>query len=188
MKVSLDSQLEYGLLGHAAGGCRRAWFRDESDGAVPLLRILSRIGYVENAWNDQCVATLVSSWSFSPAAESCLRSRWTHPVGVDALDGATMARMAPFPPSSMPVYIEQSMRLFGCVNSLADFWNSLLELGCFAGSKVTVGPTIMFFKYFRCVFLTLKIRSVRMLPVGTIVCSGPSVKLISPAWERLGRR
>jgi hypothetical protein len=56
MKVSLDSQVEYGYLGHAAGDCQRAWFRDGSDGASPLLRILSRVGYVENAWNNQSVA------------------------------------------------------------------------------------------------------------------------------------
>ncbi len=33
----------------------------------------------------------------------------THPVGVE---GATMARRASFPPSSIPAYIEQSMKLF----------------------------------------------------------------------------
>ncbi len=40
---------------------------------------------------------------------SCLGSRRTHPVGVE---GATMARKAPFPPSSIPAYIEQPMKLF----------------------------------------------------------------------------
>ncbi len=29
-------------------------------------------------------------------------------------EGATMARRVPFPPSSIPAYIEQSMKLFDC--------------------------------------------------------------------------
>jgi hypothetical protein len=41
--------LEYGLSGHAAGDCRLVWFRDGSDGAVLLLRLLLRVGYVEKA-------------------------------------------------------------------------------------------------------------------------------------------
>ncbi len=43
---------------------------------------------------------------------SGLGSRRTHPVGVE---GATMARRVPFPPSSIPAYIEQSMKLFVCL-------------------------------------------------------------------------
>jgi hypothetical protein len=57
--------LEYDLSGHVAGECRLGWLRDRSDGAVPLLRLHLRAVYVEKAWNDICVATLV--WSFSPA-------------------------------------------------------------------------------------------------------------------------
>jgi hypothetical protein len=30
-------------------------------------------------------------------------------------EGATMARRVPFPPSSIPAYIEQSMKLFVCL-------------------------------------------------------------------------
>ena len=41
--------LEFGLSGHAAGGCRLGRFRDGSDGAILLLRLLLRTGYVENA-------------------------------------------------------------------------------------------------------------------------------------------
>ena len=42
---------------------------------------------------------------------SGLGSRRTHPVGAE---GATMARRAPFPLSSIPAYIDQSMKLFVC--------------------------------------------------------------------------
>jgi hypothetical protein len=43
--------LEYGLQvsGHAAGDCRLSCFRDGSDGAVFLLLLLLRAGYVEKA-------------------------------------------------------------------------------------------------------------------------------------------
>jgi hypothetical protein len=41
--------LEYGLSGHAAGDCLLGWFRDGSDGAVLLLRLLLRVVYVEKA-------------------------------------------------------------------------------------------------------------------------------------------
>jgi hypothetical protein len=43
--------LEYGLSGHAAEDCRLRWFRDgsDNDGAVLLLRLLLRVGYVEKA-------------------------------------------------------------------------------------------------------------------------------------------
>ena len=40
------------------------------------------------------------------------RSHRTHPVSVE---GATMARRVPFPPSSIPAYIEQSMKLIVCL-------------------------------------------------------------------------
>ena len=39
--------LEYGLSEHAARTCRLGWFRDGSDGAILLLRLLLRVGYVE---------------------------------------------------------------------------------------------------------------------------------------------
>ena len=45
---------------------------------------------------------------------SGLGSRRTHPVGAE---GATMARRAPFPLSSIPAYIDQSMKLI--VSSLS---------------------------------------------------------------------
>jgi hypothetical protein len=41
--------LEYGLSGHAARDCWLVWFRDRSDGAILLLRLLLRVGYVEKA-------------------------------------------------------------------------------------------------------------------------------------------
>ena len=41
--------LGYGLSGHAARDCRLGWFRDGSDGAILLLRLLVRVGYVEKA-------------------------------------------------------------------------------------------------------------------------------------------
>ena len=44
---------------------------------------------------------------------SGLGSRRTHPVGA-AREGATMVRRAPFPLSSIPAYIDQSMKLFVC--------------------------------------------------------------------------
>ena len=53
---------------------------------------------------------------------SGLGSRWTHPVGAE---GATMARRVPFPPSSMPAYIEQSMKLFVCLSAWATRLESL---------------------------------------------------------------
>jgi hypothetical protein len=43
---------------------------------------------------------------------SGLGSRRTHPVGVE---GATMARRVTFPPSSIPAYIAQSMKLIVCL-------------------------------------------------------------------------
>ena len=56
------------LSGHAARDYPLGWIRDGSDGAVLLLRLLLRVGCVEKAWNDCCVATLV--WLFSPAWEA----------------------------------------------------------------------------------------------------------------------
>ena len=50
---------------------------------------------------------------------SGLGSRLTHPVGAE---GATMAQRAPFPLSSIPAYIDQSMKLFVCLNKLEPGW------------------------------------------------------------------
>ena len=44
---------------------------------------------------------------------SGLGSRRTHPVGAE---GATMAQRAPFPLSSIPAYIDQSMKLILCAS------------------------------------------------------------------------
>ena len=52
---------------------------------------------------------------------SGLGSRRTHPVGAE---GATMARRAPFPLSSIPAYIDQSMKLIVCNLSLFCVWNN----------------------------------------------------------------
>jgi hypothetical protein len=41
--------LEYGLSEHAARDYPLGWFRDGSDGAILLLRLLLRVGYVEKA-------------------------------------------------------------------------------------------------------------------------------------------
>ena len=41
--------LEFCLSGHAARDCRLGWCRDGSDGAILLLRLLLRVGYVEKA-------------------------------------------------------------------------------------------------------------------------------------------
>ncbi len=41
--------LKYGLSGHAARDYPLGWFRDGSDGAVLLLRLLLRVGCVEKA-------------------------------------------------------------------------------------------------------------------------------------------
>ena len=48
---------------------------------------------------------------------SGLGCRRTHPVGAE---GATMAWRAPFPLSSIPAYIDQSMKLFVCLNIKED--------------------------------------------------------------------
>ena len=41
--------LEYGLSDHAARTCRLGWFRDGSDRALILLRLLLRVSYVDKA-------------------------------------------------------------------------------------------------------------------------------------------
>ena len=46
---------------------------------------------------------------------SGLGSCRTHPVGAE---GATMARRAPFPLSSFPAYIDQSMKLIVCLHEV----------------------------------------------------------------------
>ena len=54
---------------------------------------------------------------------SGLGSRRTHPVGAE---GATMARRAPFPLSSIPAYIDQSMKLIVCMPHCAS--TSILQM------------------------------------------------------------
>ncbi len=101
------------MLLASARECRLGWFRDWSDGALLLLWLLQRVGYVEKAWNDRCVATFV--WLFSPAWKigwNLLESRRIHP---DDVKGATMVRRAPFFPGSIPAYIEQSMTPLICL-------------------------------------------------------------------------
>ena len=72
--------------------------------------------------------------------------------------------------------IESKIKIYVGVNgdNFLEFWNSLLQIGCFAGSMVSDDTTLL-------PFLLLKIISVRMLHM--IVCSGPSVWLFSPAWD-----
>ncbi len=41
--------LKYGLSGYGARNWRLGWFRDRSDGAILLLRLFLRVGYVEKA-------------------------------------------------------------------------------------------------------------------------------------------
>ena len=41
--------LEFSLSVHAARDCRLGWFSDGSDGAILLLQLLLRVGYVEKA-------------------------------------------------------------------------------------------------------------------------------------------
>ena len=38
--------LEFGLTGHVASDCQLGWCREGSDGALFLLRLLLRVGYV----------------------------------------------------------------------------------------------------------------------------------------------
>ena len=98
MKVVLG----FGLSGHAAwlGDCWRGWFRDGSDGAILLLRLLPRVGYVERleqivVWRHWFVRSL------RPTKQS------NSPSGVE---GAMMALRAPFPllvsriPTSIMLY------------------------------------------------------------------------------------
>ena len=63
---------------------------------------------------------------------SGLGSRRTHPVGAE---GATRARRAPFPLSSIPAYIDQSMKLIVCYSSSVvaseDFSRRNLSVGWF---------------------------------------------------------
>ena len=46
---SVKVLLDFGLSGHAARDCRLGWCRDGSDGAILLLRLLLRTGYVQKA-------------------------------------------------------------------------------------------------------------------------------------------
>jgi hypothetical protein len=66
-----------------------------------------RVGYVERPETCGDIGLVILSG---------VESRRAHPVCVD---GATMARRAPFPPSSIPAYIKQSimMKLFVCLQN-----------------------------------------------------------------------
>ncbi len=75
-----------------------------------LLRLFLRAGYVKNLIKRP--ETIVCG-NIGLAVLSGLGSCRTHPVGVE---GATMARRAPFPLSSMPAYIDRSMKLFVCLS------------------------------------------------------------------------
>ena len=88
--------------------CRLGWFRDGS-------------------WCYSSSATSSEGWlcwkglkrlfcgDIGLVVLSGLGSCRTHPVGVE---GTTMARRVPFPPSSIPAYIEQSMKLFVCLSAM----------------------------------------------------------------------
>jgi hypothetical protein len=97
--------------GPAPGDFRLGWFRDESGGAVLLLLLLLRVGYLKIP--ESIVVTLV--WTFAPAREAVQLT----PVGVEGATMAlshgnmapahgNMARRAPFPPRSIPDYITSS--------------------------------------------------------------------------------
>ena len=45
----VESSAREWLSDHAARTCRLGWFSDGSDGAILLLRLLLRVGYVEKA-------------------------------------------------------------------------------------------------------------------------------------------
>ena len=53
VEVSMEAVVEVGIsparVLHSARDCRLGWFRDGSDGAILLLRLLLRVGYVEKA-------------------------------------------------------------------------------------------------------------------------------------------
>jgi hypothetical protein len=75
---------------------------------------------------------------------SGLISRRTHPVGVE---GATMARRAPFPPSSIPAYIEQSMKLFVCLFAILardqSFQDDVIKPEVLKGLSIPVLPALV---------------------------------------------
>ncbi len=90
MKVLLD----FGLSRHAARDCRLGWFRDGSDGAILLLRFILRVGYVERP------ETIVvwRHWF-------CRSLRPGKPSNSPQWRGRRH-----FPLSSIPAYIEHSMK------------------------------------------------------------------------------
>jgi hypothetical protein len=81
---------------------------------------------------------------------SGLKSRRTHPVGVE---GATMARRAPFQPSSIPAYIEQSMKLFVCLSAILardqSFQDDVIKPEVLEGLSIPVLPGISVLYHFR---------------------------------------
>jgi hypothetical protein len=64
---------------------------------------------------------------------SFLGSSQTHPFDVE---GATMAQMAPFPPSSITTYIEQSMKLFVCLSVLKSSSTSFGSCTAFLNDRI----------------------------------------------------
>ena len=79
------------------------------------------------------------------------------------------------------VFNPKNLRLKFCVGSLwwycveFDFWNSLLEVGCFADSMVGPDGAVLL------PWFLLKVRYARILD--TFVCSGALIWLFSPAWD-----
>ena len=93
--------LVFGLSGHAAWNCRLGWFRDGSDGAILLLRLLTRVGYVKGL--DSIVAWRhLFGRSLRPGKPSI------SPSGAEAV---TMVRRAPFPLSRLPASFDYAMKL-----------------------------------------------------------------------------
>jgi len=103
---SVKVLLEFGLSGLAARDCRLGWFRDGSDGAILLLRVFWGLGMLKRPE----AIVVWRHWfgrSLRPGKPS------NSPRGAE---GATMARRVQFPPSSIPAYIEQSMKLIVCLS------------------------------------------------------------------------
>ncbi len=107
------------LLG-TVGQCRLGWLRDGSVGAIEvgilLLRLLLRAGLKRPETMMKSPETVVVWRVTGDIGLVVLSGRRTHPVGGE---GTTimMARRAPFPLSSIPAYIEQSIKLFVCIIS-----------------------------------------------------------------------
>ena len=106
---SVKVLLEFCLSGHAARDCLLGWFRDGSDCAILLLRVFWGLGMLKRpetivVWR-HCFGR-----SLRPGKPS------NSPRGAE---GATMARRVPFPPSSIPAYIEKSKKTI-CLSTSLD--------------------------------------------------------------------